>query len=114
MAYWRAERAGSKADYLKMRAHEAMPRWAMDRFIIPWDGPRNLTLSNISPATVQKGAHSSVLGGSHWLQRTVLEFASARYVALVPVAVITMATSQHGRVLSAVSCPWRCDLVSVG
>lgn len=38
--------AGWVVDYLMRMAHEAMPRWAMDRIIIPWDGPRNLTLSN--------------------------------------------------------------------
>ena len=46
---------GWLADYLMIMAHEAMPRWAMDPFIIPWDGPRNLTLSNISRAPVKRG-----------------------------------------------------------
>lgn len=53
-------------------------------------------MANISPALVREGAHSAELGGCYWLRRTVLEFISARYVALVPVAVITMTTSWHG------------------
>lgn len=37
-----------------------------------------------------------MLRGCYWLRRTVLEFVSARYAALVPVAVITLTTSWHG------------------
>lgn len=67
------------------------------------DGPRNLTLSNISPAAVHKGPTCAPLAACHWLPRTVLEFVSARYVALVPVAAITLTTKLACRVLCAVS-----------
>jgi hypothetical protein len=78
-------------------AHEAMPRWAMDPFITPWDGPRNLTLSNISPAPVKRGPLRR--GG-----RLLLAGADSFRVHLCPVRcassrgshTVTATTSWHG------------------
>lgn len=105
-------RLGGVVDYLTMMAHEAMPRWAMDRFIIPWDGPRNLTLSNISRCCA-KGAHSAPPSG-----RLPLAAADSFRVRLCPVRCASSRGSHHtdnkAGMPCAVCCLRRCHLDSIG